>query len=118
MSGKNEYISVQTHSKARLETNKAIMSKSHEEGGDFTSSEYLASTFLLHSSTETSEDEDEIEPIIKSTTIDCENKRKPLTYKAALQSPEAREWQDAMYQKWQALVKNHTFVIVAKGNIL
>ena len=46
MADKNKYISAWTRSKARLETNKEIMSKTHEEGGDFTSSEHLASAFL------------------------------------------------------------------------
>jgi hypothetical protein len=47
MTDKNEYVSARTRSKARLETNKAIMTKAHEEGGDLTSSECLASAFLL-----------------------------------------------------------------------
>ena len=46
MADKNEYVSARTHSKARLETNEVIMSKAHEEGGDMTSSERLASAFL------------------------------------------------------------------------
>ena len=111
---KNDYVSARTRSKAHLETNKAIMSKVHEEGGDVTSSDHLASAFLLLGITETSEDE--IEPIIESVTIECENESEPLTYKAALRSPQAREWQDAMRQQLQALVENHTFDSVAKGN--
>jgi len=90
MADKNEYVSARTRSKAHLETNKAIMSKAHKEGGDVTSSEHLASAFLLLGITETSEDE--IEPIIESATAECENKSEPLTFKAALQSPQAREW--------------------------
>ena len=64
MADKNEYISARTRSKERLEINKAIMSKAHEEGGDVTSSEHLASAFLLLGITETSEDEAKIQPII------------------------------------------------------
>jgi len=60
MTDKNEYVSARTRSKARLETNKAIMSKAHEEGGDFTSSEHLASAFLLLGIAEASEDEAEL----------------------------------------------------------
>jgi len=114
MAGKNDYVSVWTCSKARLETNRAIISKAHEEGGDVMSSEHLASTLLLLRITKTSEDD--IKPIIESATIECENESEPLTYKAALRSPEAREWQDTMHQEWQALIENHTFNIVAKGN--
>jgi hypothetical protein len=91
-----DYISTRTRSKVRLETNKAIMSKAHEEGGDLTSSECLASTFLTLGIAEHT-DEEEIEP---------------TTYRAALRSPQAREWKDAMCHEWQALVENHTFDIV------
>jgi len=115
---KNEYISARTRSKARLETNKAVISKAHEEGGDVTSSERLASAFLLLGIAKTSEDEAEIEPIIEPTTIECENESELLTYKAALQSPQARQWKEAMCQEWQALVENHTFDIMEKGNTL
>ena len=65
MADKNEYVSARTRSNARLETNKAIMSKAHEEGGDMTSSERLASAFLLLGISDLiSDDEAEIEPII------------------------------------------------------
>ena len=84
MADKNEYVSTPTRSKECLETNKAMMSKAHEEWGDFTSLEHLSSTFLLLRITD--------EP----TTIECENKSGPLTYKAALQSPQARQWKEAM----------------------
>jgi len=80
--------------------NKAIISKAHEEGGDLMSSECLASAFLTLGITE-------MEPIDES---------EPLTYKAALQSPQARQWKEAMRQEWQALVENYTFDIVAKGS--
>jgi len=116
MADKNEYVSARTRSKARLESNKAIMSKAHEEGGDMTSSERLASAFLLLGIGDTiSDDEAEIEPIIEPTTVECENESEPLTYKAALQSPQARQWKEAMRQEWQALVENHTFDIMEKG---
>jgi len=97
MADKNEYVSARTRSKAHLETNKAIMSKAYEEGGDFTSSEHLASAFLLLGIAEASEDEAKMEP-----TIECENKSEPVTYKAALRSPQARQWKEAMRQEWQA----------------
>jgi len=90
MACKNDYVSARTRSKARLETNKVIMSKAHKEGGDMTSSDHLASTFLLLGITETLENK--IEPTIKSATVECENEREPLTYKASLRSPQAREW--------------------------
>jgi len=45
------------------------MSKAHEEGGDMTSSEHLASAFLLLGMTETSEDQ----------AVECENESEPLT---------------------------------------
>ena len=86
MTDKNEYVSARTHSKARLETNKEIMSKAHEEGGVFTSSEHLASTFPLLGIAEASEDEAKME-----LTIECKNESEPLTYKAALRSPQARQ---------------------------
>jgi len=86
MADKNEYISARTRSKARLEINKAIMSKAHEEGGDVTSSEDLASALLLLGITETSEDEA------------VENESELLTYKAALRSPQAKHWKEAMRQ--------------------
>ena len=114
----NDYVSARTRSKARLETNKAIMSKAHKEGGDLTSSEHLASAFMLLGIAEASEDEAEIEiePTVESITIECDNQREPPTYKAALRSPQARQWKEAMRQEWQALVENHTFDIVPKGN--
>jgi len=91
---------MQTRSKTCLETQKTIMSKAHEEGGDFRSSECLASAFLTLGIAET-------EPTDESEL---------LTYKAALESPQARQWKDAMRQEWQALVENHTFDIAAKSS--
>jgi len=110
MADKNEYVSARTRSKASLETNKEIMSKAHEEGGDLTSSEHLASAFLLFGIADTSEDKAEMEQ-----TIECKNKSEPLTYKAALRRPQARQRKEAIRQEWQALVENNTFNIVEKG---
>jgi len=45
------------------------MSKAHEEGGDLTSSEHLASAFLLVGIAEISEEEAKIEPTSKSVRI-------------------------------------------------
>ena len=83
------------------------MSKAHEEGGDLMSSERLASAFLTLGIAETSEDEADTELINGP-----ENESEPVTYKAALRSPPAREWKEAMRQEWQALVENHMFDIV------
>jgi len=86
------------------------MSKAHEEGGDLTSSEHLASAFLLLGIAEASEDEAEMEP-----TIECKNESEPPTYKAALRSLQARQWKEAIRQEWHVVVVNHTFDIVEKG---
>jgi len=87
------------------------MSKAHEEGGDLTSSERLASAFLSLAITESFNDEAEAESINRS-------ENEPTTYMAALRSPQAREWKEAMRQEWQALVENRTFNVVqgTKGN--
>jgi len=77
---------------------------------ELTSSEHLASAFLLLGITVTLDDE--IELIIESTTVEYKNESQPLTYKATLRSPQVREWKEAMCQEWQALVENHTFDIV------
>ena len=88
------------------------MSKAHEEGGDLMSSDRLASAFLLLGIAEASEDEAGIKQVIVES-----NKESELpTYKAALQSPQAREWKEAMSQEWQVLVENYKFDIVVKGN--
>jgi len=87
MADKNEYVSARTCSKAPLGTNKEIISKAHEEGGDLTSSQHLASAFLLFGIAKASKDKAEME-----LTIECKNKSEPLTYKAALRSPQARQW--------------------------
>jgi len=124
MADKNEYITTRTRSKERLEINNAIMSKAHEEGCDVTSSEHLASAFLLLGITETSEDEAEIQPIMERDTVESatnkslDNESEPLTYRAALRSPQARQWKEPMHQEWQALVENDTFDIVKKGNVV
>ena len=87
------------------------MTKADEEGGDLTSSECLASAFLLLGITDMSGDVAEIEPIVEFS-----NEGKRSTYKTTLRSPQASEWKEAMRQEWQALVENHTFDIVSKGN--
>jgi len=112
MADKNEYVSAWTRSKARLETNKEIMSKAHKEGGDLTSSEHLASAFLLLGIAEASEDEASEDEAKMEPTIECENESEPPTYKAALRCLQARQWKEAMRQEWEALVENHTFDIV------
>jgi hypothetical protein len=92
------------------------MSKAHEEGGDLMSSERLASAFLTLGIATTSEDEAEaeieVQPNNNNTTDDHETENDPLTYKAALRSPQANEWREAMRQEWQALIENHTFDVV------
>ena len=78
---------------------------------------HLASSFLLLGIGETSGAK--IEPTVESESRSetrLDNESEPLTYKTALQSPQAREWKEALRQEWQALVENHTFDIVAKGN--
>jgi hypothetical protein len=79
------------------------MSKAHEEGGVLMSSERLASAFLTLGIT-TSEDEAEVEidvqPITNNTPDDHETENDPLSYKAALQSPQAAEWRKAIRQEW------------------
>ena len=87
------------------------MRKAHEEGGDFTSSERLASAFLSIAITDSSNDEAEAETINR-------RENKLTTYLAALRSPQAREWKEALRQEWHALVENHTFDVVqgTKGN--
>jgi len=59
-----------------------------------------------------------MEPIIKPNTVERENESEPLTYKAALQRLQARQWKEAMRQEWQALVENHTFDIMGKGTTI
>jgi len=116
----DDYVSTRTRSKARLATNAAVISKAHEEGGDWTSSERLASVFLTLGITENAgmakagnaeapPGEEEIE-----TINGPENE--PATYEAALRSPQAREWEEAIRQEWQALLENHTFDAVQGRN--
>ena len=102
------------------------MSKAHEEGGDLVSSERLASAFMGLGIAEPTDDTEGLriaEPTddteglgIAEPTDDAEIEPEPSTYKAALRSPQARQWKEAMRQEWQVLVDNHTFDIVAKGN--
>ena len=80
MADKNKYVSARTRSKARLETNRAIMSKAHEEGGDVTSLERLASALLLLGIGDSISEDEAVEP----TTVEYENESEPLTYKASL----------------------------------
>ena len=89
MADHHDYVSTRTRSKARLGTNKAIMSKESEEGGDSMSPERLASVFLMFGIVETSEDEAENEPIDGSQP---DNQSKPLTFGAALRRPHAMKW--------------------------
>lgn len=62
--------------------NKAVMSKAHEAGGDWTSSERLASAFLTLRIAGTSK--------AKTKTI-TEPENELPTYETALRSPQARE---------------------------
>jgi len=88
------------------------MSKAHEEGGDWTSSQRVATAFLtlgIAEATEAAEaGENEIE-----TINGPENE--PATYEVALRSTQAREWEEAIRQEWQVLIENHTFDAV-QGN--
>jgi len=96
-------------SKARLETNKVLMSKAHQEGGIWMSLEHLASAFLsLGIAGAANAGEDEIE-----TINGPENE--PATYEAALRSPQARECEEAIRQEWQTLIENHTFDVVGRN---
>jgi len=74
--------------------NNVLMSNAHEEGGNWMSSEHLASAFLFLGIAGTAQaGEDEIE-----TINGPENK--PATYDVSLRSPQAREWEEAIGQKW------------------
>ena len=101
----DDNVSARTKSKLRLETNEVAMHKAHEEGGDLVSSASLASAFLtlgIAGSAKATAGKDEIE-----TINGPENE--PATYEAAIRSPQAREWEEAMRQEWQTLIENHTF---------
>jgi len=69
------------------------MSKAHEEGGDWTSSERLESAFLTlgiaGNAGAAEAGEDEIEMINGP-------ENEPATYEAAPRSPQTREWEEAM----------------------
>jgi hypothetical protein len=104
----HDYVSARTRSKARLATNNTIMGKAHEEGGDLMSSEHLEAAFLTLGIADTSDDKVETEPV---------DENEPATYKAALRSPQATEWKEAMRQEWQALVENQTFDIVQRTKV-
>jgi hypothetical protein len=102
----DDYVATRTRSKTRLETKKAVISKAHEEGSDWTSSERLASAFLtlgIAGSARAAEArENEIE-----TINGPENE--PATYEAALRRMQAREWEEAIRQEWHVLIENHMF---------
>jgi hypothetical protein len=110
----DDYISTRTRSKARVETNKAIMTKALEEGGDLVSSESLASAFLMLGIT----DGDAASALFEMGEMEIdkihelEDEIEPSSYTAALHSPQADKWKEAMRQEWQALIENHTFDVV------
>jgi hypothetical protein len=114
----DDYVSVCTRSKGRLETNKAIMSKALEAGGDLTSSASLATAFLMLGITESPASAlvtfgvKEDKTIEKTSTIQHES----ATYQAALKIPQAEKWKEAMRQEWQSLVENQTFETIVEGN--
>ena len=94
------------------------MSKASAEGGDLRSSENLATAFIMLGITdipasallafEIGEGE--------STRIrEPEEEYEPATYHAALKSPQAEKWKEAMAQEWQALIENRTFDIVTEN---
>jgi len=90
------------------------MSKALEAGGDLTSSESLATAFLMLGITESPASAlmtfgvKEAETIEKTHTTEHE----PATYEAALKSPQAEKWKEAMRQEWQSLIENQTFETV------
>ena len=51
---------------------------------------------------------------VESTNIP-EDEYEPATYEAALKSPQAEKWKEAMQQEWQALIENQTFDIVEEN---
>ena len=114
----SEYVSARTRSKSRLATNRAIISKASEEGGDLRSSENLAAAFLILGITESS-----ASVLFKFKTAEVESTKipkdeyEPATYQAALKSPQAEKWKEAMQQEWQALIENRTFDIVEENQI-
>jgi hypothetical protein len=88
------------------------MHKAHEEGGDLVSSARHASAILtlgIDGSAEATAGEYKIETINSP-------ENEPATYEAALRSPQAREWEEAMRQEWQALIENHTFDAVRRNH--
>jgi len=92
------------------------MSKASEEGGDLRSSENLATAFLMLGITESSASALLTFKIaeVESTNIP-EDEYEPATYEAALKSPQAEKWKEAMQQEWQALIENQTFEIVKEN---
>jgi hypothetical protein len=94
------------------------MSKALEAGGDLSTSESLATAFLMLGITESSASAlmtfgvKEAETRVEKTYT---TEHEPATYQAALKSPQADKWKDAMRQEWQSLVENQTFETV-EGN--
>jgi len=111
----SDYVAARTRSKLRLVTNEMIMSKANAAGGDLRSSENLATTFMMLGITDIPESALLAFEIGKgeSTRIrEPEEEYEPATYHAALKSPQAEKWKEAMAQEWQALIENRTFDIV------
>jgi len=92
------------------------MSKASEEGVDLRSSENLATAFLMLGITESPASALLTFKIaeVESTKIP-EDEYEPATYQAALKSPQAEKWKEAMQQEWQALIENETFDIVKEN---
>jgi len=95
------------------------MHKAHKEGGGLVSSAYLASAFLtlgIAGNTGVAEAGNAEAPA-GGDGIETINgpENEPATYEVALRTPQAREWEKAMRQEWQALLENHTFDTV-QGN--
>jgi len=112
----SDYVAARTRSKLRLLTNEALMCKASAEGGDLRSTENLATVFLMLGITESSASALLTSKIaeVESTKIP-EDEHEPATYQAALKSPQAEKWKEAMRQEWQALIENRTFDIVEEN---
>jgi hypothetical protein len=104
----DDYVSTRMRSKVRLEMNNAVMRKEHKEGVAWISSERLASAFLTlgiaGSATGRAAKAGE-------NTIEMSNgpENELATYEVALRSPQARQWEEAIYQEWHVLIENHIF---------
>jgi len=51
---------------------------------------------------------------VESSKI-TEDEDEPATYQAALKSPQAEKWKEAMQQEWQTLIENQTFDTVEEN---